>query len=174
MFGGNYAISYCADVFNDTSDPLERERHREHPGVQPALREQSAFGAHRRVRRLRLRESTSHHLWRGTVFPAAERATSNNDTWVLSNIFSGTPTWTQIAKTGTLFPANAGHVAVYDQTNNRMIVFGGGTRSNLGIVQREWDWNAYLVSARNADQRRRGAGRDDRVARSARRCRCGL
>jgi Galactose oxidase, central domain len=49
-----------------------------------------------------------------------------NDTWVLSNAngLGGTPTWTQLSTAGVP-PARVGHSAVYDVTNNRMIIFGG-------------------------------------------------
>jgi len=39
--------------------------------------------------------------------------------------FSGTPAWNDLAPTGTLPPARREHVAVYDPTLGRMIVFGG-------------------------------------------------
>ena len=51
-----------------------------------------------------------------------------NDTWVLSNangLGGGTPTWTQLSTTGGPPSARVAHSAVYDVTNNRMIVFGG-------------------------------------------------
>ena len=50
-----------------------------------------------------------------------------NDTWVLSNAngTGGAPTWTQLNPTGTLPSARHFHNAVYDATNNRMIVYSG-------------------------------------------------
>src|SRR5207249_10011186 len=51
-----------------------------------------------------------------------------NDTWVLTNangLGSSTPTWTQLSTAGAP-PARVGHSAIYDVTNNRMTVFGGG------------------------------------------------
>lgn len=56
-----------------------------------------------------------------------------NDVWVLSNADgtgSGTPTWTQLAPTGTAPPARSGSSAVYDSGKNIMYVFGGGQWSN--------------------------------------------
>src|SRR5258706_3602104 len=51
------------------------------------------------------------------------------DVWILSNAngSGGTPTWTQLAPTGTAPMARTGHTAAYDNTNNRMIIFGGIT-----------------------------------------------
>lgn len=50
-----------------------------------------------------------------------------NDLWVLTNAngAGGTPTWSQITPAGALPSVRDGHSAVYDRTNNRMIVFGG-------------------------------------------------
>jgi hypothetical protein len=49
------------------------------------------------------------------------------DVWTLSNAngSGGTPTWTQLSPTGTPPMARTGQSATYDQTNNRMTVFGG-------------------------------------------------
>lgn len=51
----------------------------------------------------------------------------SNDVWVLQNAngLGGSPTWTQLFPAGAPPPARAGHTAVYDAANNRMIVFGG-------------------------------------------------
>ena len=59
-----------------------------------------------------------------------------NDVWVLSNAngLGGTPTWTQLSPAGTLISARAGHIAVYDPSSNRMIVFAGGTAGSLNDV----------------------------------------
>lgn len=56
-----------------------------------------------------------------------------NDTWALSNVIgSGIPTWSHLTTT-IAPPARGGHSAVFDSTNNRMIVFGGvGTDNYLG------------------------------------------
>ncbi len=51
-----------------------------------------------------------------------------NDVWVLSNAngLGGTPVWTQLSPTGSNSTiARAGHTAIYDNTNNRMTIFGG-------------------------------------------------
>jgi Galactose oxidase, central domain len=50
-----------------------------------------------------------------------------NDVWVLSNAngVGGTPAWTQLSPSGTLPSPRAYHNAVYDATNNRMIVYSG-------------------------------------------------
>ena len=49
------------------------------------------------------------------------------DVWVLSNAngSGGTPTWTQLSPTGTAPMARTGQSGTYDQTNNRMTIFGG-------------------------------------------------
>ena len=50
-----------------------------------------------------------------------------NDTWVLSNAngSGGTPAWTQLTPSGTLRIPREFQNAVYDATNNRMIVYSG-------------------------------------------------
>lgn len=54
-----------------------------------------------------------------------------NDVWVLStaNGLGGTPAWKKLTPTPDptygLPTARLGHTAVYDNTNNRMIIFGG-------------------------------------------------
>jgi hypothetical protein len=50
-----------------------------------------------------------------------------NDAWVLDNAngIGGTPAWSKLAVTGKLPAQRDSHGAVYDSTNNRMIVFGG-------------------------------------------------
>lgn len=60
-----------------------------------------------------------------------------NETWVLENAsgVTGVPTWVQLFPTGPLPPSRADHVAVYDQTNNRMTIFQGfGPTGNLSDV----------------------------------------
>jgi uncharacterized protein YjdB len=55
--------------------------------------------------------------------------TSNyfNDVWVLSNAngLSGAPTWTELIPSGTAPPARESSTAVYDSTNNILMVYGG-------------------------------------------------
>jgi len=50
-----------------------------------------------------------------------------NDVWVLTHASgtTGTATWQQLTPSGTLPEARSDHVAVYNQTSNQMIVFGG-------------------------------------------------
>jgi len=50
-----------------------------------------------------------------------------NDTWVLSNAngTGGAPTWTQLSPSGALPSPRYFHNAVYDATNNRMIMYSG-------------------------------------------------
>ncbi len=48
-----------------------------------------------------------------------------NDLWELS--LSPSPAWTELAPAGTPPDGRSGHTAVYDDVNDRMIVFGGAT-----------------------------------------------
>jgi hypothetical protein len=63
------------------------------------------------------------------VFGGFNGSSYLNDVWALS--LSGTPVWTQLAPSGTPPSALAGHTAIYDQANNRMLVFGGFNGSGL-------------------------------------------
>ncbi|MGR3178255.1 MAG: Kelch repeat-containing protein [Candidatus Anammoxibacter sp.] len=65
-----------------------------------------------------------------------------NDVWVLENAdgLGGTPNWTQLSPTGGL-PSGRGEVSfVYDQANNRMIMFAGNPNisSCFGTVNDVW------------------------------------
>jgi hypothetical protein len=59
-----------------------------------------------------------------------------NDVWVLSNAnrVNGTPTWTQLAPTGTAPVPRIFHTSVYDPASNRMMVFGGNNCFSAGAV----------------------------------------
>lgn len=61
-----------------------------------------------------------------------------NDTWVLTNAngLGGPPAWLQLTPIGGPPPGRAGHSAVYDAANNRMIVFGGAAVS--GVLNDAW------------------------------------
>lgn len=61
-----------------------------------------------------------------------ECAPNYSDVWVLENANGngGQPTWTQLAPTNAIAGRYA-HSAVYDQANNRMIVFGGTPNNQL-------------------------------------------
>lgn len=54
--------------------------------------------------------------------------TGLSDTWILLNAdgVGGTPQWQQLSPVGSLPPGRVAHSAVYDETNNRMIIFSGG------------------------------------------------
>ena len=57
------------------------------------------------------------------VFGGENQVTGErNDTWALS---FATMTWSQLQPAGPLPPVRAGHTAVYDPLEDRMIVFGG-------------------------------------------------
>ncbi|OGQ78446.1 MAG: hypothetical protein A3F90_04875 [Deltaproteobacteria bacterium RIFCSPLOWO2_12_FULL_60_19] len=65
---------------------------------------------------------------RMVVFGGRSNACSanSNAVWVLQNANGlGSPTWTQLFPTGGPPSARSEHIAVYDATNNRMIVFSG-------------------------------------------------
>jgi hypothetical protein len=47
----------------------------------------------------------------------------NNNTWELS--LDGTPSWTQLAPSGTLPSARRSGMAIYDPLRDRMVIFGG-------------------------------------------------
>jgi len=57
-----------------------------------------------------------------------------NDTWVLTNAngTGGTPAWTLLSPTGSLPSPRAYQNAVYDATNNRMIVYSGYSGNGSG------------------------------------------
>jgi hypothetical protein len=61
------------------------------------------------------------------VFGGLDANANNlNDVWVLTSANGvGTPTWIQLSPTGEAPPARFAHTAVYDQENNRMIIFAG-------------------------------------------------
>jgi hypothetical protein len=64
-----------------------------------------------------------------------------NDTWVLSGANgSGTAAWTELSPSGTPPLPRVGHSAVYDQTNDRMIIHGGteGVGSSGNSVGDTW------------------------------------
>lgn len=63
-----------------------------------------------------------------------------NDVWILENAsgLGGTPSWIQLHPAGTPPSARAGHTAVYDAENNRMIVFGGGKGTVCPCTNNVW------------------------------------
>jgi hypothetical protein len=64
-----------------------------------------------------------------TIFGGGAASKSvSNDVWTLANV-KGTPTWTQLAPTGTPPAARSGHSAAYDSTNHRMTIYGGANGS---------------------------------------------
>lgn len=72
------------------------------------------------------------------VFGGASTSGDNNDVWVLSNANGqgGTPTWTQLAPSGTLPAVRDSNSTVYDPKYNRLTIFGGS--SSGGILQDAW------------------------------------
>jgi Galactose oxidase, central domain len=69
-----------------------------------------------------------------TIFGGAAGGTAYNDVWTLTSS-SKTPAWKELVPSGTDPTARRGHTAVYDSTNNRMIVHGGINAG--GVVQND-------------------------------------
>jgi len=63
-----------------------------------------------------------------------------NDAWVLTNAngLGGTPTWLPLSPVGGPPAAREGQHALYDQQNNRMIVFGGGNNGIEDVPNDVW------------------------------------
>lgn len=62
-----------------------------------------------------------------------------NDVWVLTNangLGEGAPAWTRLTPTGALPSTRSGHVSLYDQATNRMMIFGG--ISGLTLLNDIW------------------------------------
>ncbi|MFA5772809.1 MAG: kelch repeat-containing protein [Thermoplasmata archaeon] len=66
------------------------------------------------------------------IFGGTDNTQFFGDVWTLSNAtgLTGTPTWTQLSPSGTPLQAREGHTVVYDESNNRMTIFGG---ANNGV-----------------------------------------
>jgi hypothetical protein len=66
------------------------------------------------------------------LFGGRDAVTTYNDVWVLTNAngLGGAPQWTQLATSGSPPAIRGGTTAVYDQTGNRLIVFGGCSSPN--------------------------------------------
>lgn len=76
-----------------------------------------------------------------TIYAGDAGGTGFSDVWTLSNAngHGGTPRWTQLTPTGTAPPARTGQSAVYDSTNNRMIIYGGiNSVSGTGYLGDTW------------------------------------
>jgi hypothetical protein len=60
-------------------------------------------------------------------FPFGNMVSDYGDLWVLGNAsgIGGTPTWAMQVPAGPSPPSRFSHTAVYDELNNRMLVFGG-------------------------------------------------
>jgi len=63
---------------------------------------------------------------------------SSNEVWLLSNAngTGGIPSWSQLSPSGSLPPGRNGPVAVYDQANKRMTIYGGNNTG--GILSDSW------------------------------------
>jgi hypothetical protein len=69
------------------------------------------------------------------VFGGTSSSGDLNDTWVLTNADgqSGTPAWTQLATAGAP-PAAAYSAGMYNAANNRMILYGGSSGSDVWVL----------------------------------------
>jgi Galactose oxidase, central domain len=68
---------------------------------------------------------------------SADGGTRYNDVWVLTNAngTGGAPVWIALASAGNPPSIRSNHTAIYDVTNNRMILYGGkGSNGALGDV----------------------------------------
>jgi len=63
------------------------------------------------------------------MFDGTFEGTNLNDVWSLST--SGSPQWTEVFPAGSAPPARLGQSGVYDSTNSRIMMFGGGLGQNL-------------------------------------------
>ncbi len=119
VFGGNNcSTGYFNDVWvlSDANggSGTPTWRHLSPSGTPPAARESASA----------IYDATNNVL---TVYGGDAGSANFGDVWVLShaNGTGGTPAWTQLSPTGTAPSGRSGHTAVYDSTNDRMIVFGG-------------------------------------------------
>ena len=74
------------------------------------------------------------------VFAGATNPTNcRSDLWILddANSADGTPDWISLTASGTPPPARMNHIAVYDSTQNAMIIFGG-TNCASGYLSDVW------------------------------------
>ena len=69
------------------------------------------------------------HRDRLLFFGGNDSTVLHNDVWALA--LSGTPAWSQLSPSGPPPSARQSHSAVYDAVNDRMVVFGGSTGSEL-------------------------------------------
>ena len=59
-----------------------------------------------------------------------------NEVWVLS--LSGSPPWTQLAPAGTPPSGRNLHTAIYDPVRDRLVIFGGLERTDVGYLNDVW------------------------------------
>jgi len=85
---------------------------------------------------------------RMVMFGGVDFGAARNDAWALS---LATNAWSTLSPAGGPPPARGGHTAIYDPTNNRMVVSGG---LNFGVVGDTWSmdfagngaWSRLTVS----------------------------
>jgi hypothetical protein len=129
IFGGNRNIGNCFNTLNDTwvltnangmgGTPAWSQRS---PASPPSIR-----NLHTGVY-----DTVNHRLM---IYGGQDACGPLLDeVWVLSNIFSGTITWTQLSIPGPHPAARATHVAAYDQANNRMIIQGSYVDSQTWVL----------------------------------------
>jgi len=75
-------------------------------------------------------ESTDTIIFFGGRNCVSSTCTLYDETWTIQSATVGTPTWVELAPTGTAPSARVYHSSVYDSVNNRMIIFGGNTSTS--------------------------------------------
>ena len=119
LFGGNdCGKTYYDDVWtlaNANGDGGTSTWKKLKPsGTKPAARESASV----------VYDSTHNVL---IIFGGDSGSTSYNDVWILTNANGqgGTPAWTELSPAGTAPVARTGQTGIYDQTDNRVTIFGG-------------------------------------------------
>jgi hypothetical protein len=93
-----------------------------------------------RERHTAIYDSRRHYMWVfGGYSPSA--AFELSDTWAMT--LDGTPIWAQFFPNGQPARSMAGHSAVYDAANDRMLVYGGKS----GGVEYAWVWSLSFYTA---------------------------
>jgi len=137
LFGGRSCSSTTCTLFNDlflitavTTAPTWQQL--SPSGTPPAKRAYASA----------VYDATNNRfiLFGGTTStsPSSVAASSQNDTWILSNAngTGGTAAWSELSFT-TKPDKRSGQGAVYDVTNDRMILFGGFNTSN-DVIDEVW------------------------------------
>jgi len=135
VFGGDLSVGNCFDETND----VWVLAHANGTGGTPAWTQLSSQGIPPTVRDFHTAVYDGENN-RMIVFGGRlECSSANAEVWVLANAngVGGTPIWAQLSPGAGAAPVpRAGHSAVYDSSNNRMIIFGGG--ADAGFLNDVW------------------------------------